>query len=200
MNKEEAYVYLGFKETDNELYPDEAWENVVFVFKQKLISRPLIRKVLEKQLQKISKQYEAFQTLSDEMLPVLLNGNRIITEWSFPDEVLQAFHVFHSYRNTYKLKLSECVSFQDLSALTMEWMEMEEAYQSKWSIEKIDVITEPVSLGKEPDPMELITLIKDWESESGERLKFSELENTAERLPRLLKIEVKRLTLLWKKK
>jgi len=199
MNKEEAYVFLGLGKKEKDTTPLEAWEEIVFAFKQKLISRPLIRMVLEKQLQKISKQYEAFGLLSQQALPRLLPDDRIIDEWKFPDEALQAFHVFYNYRNTYKSKLMQCISFPDFFTLAMEWMEMEEAYQKQWYVEKLDAVLDLVSLGKEPDPMELIAVIKDWEAASGEELKFSQLENNIERLPQLLKIEVKRLTLLWKK-
>jgi hypothetical protein len=114
--------------------------------------------------------------------------------------VIEAYNAYFQLRNKYKADLIKEFNPIKMSQIICVWLASEKAYYEVWNCEKalVDDLTN-VLLSKEPDPMELLAAIRDWQAKFKEATSFDDLCQYYTFLPELLKNEVKRLTSLYKR-
>lgn len=189
MDLKEALIYFPLLEDEDAL---DKWEELLFEHKQFFLTRAAIPKVFQSKLKKISQQYDAFRVVAeDDLTPQVINYD----SFTFSNEVGKAFQEMFAYRGQFKQDVLKCVQAQDIQLVVNKWLEVELAYAALWAFDFPDDLERPV-ISKAPDPMLLMGSIRSWDE--NRHKSFTELKKDFDVLPKVLKDELKRLSLLLK--
>lgn len=184
MTQKEAIGYLGEDWEDN-------FEEEIFVIKQQLLKALPVYKLYQSKLKKWEKLEEAYLVLGGEF-----NENPLL-EMEIPifsEDVRAAFSLYNETRNNLKLKLLSVFTLKNADCILHGLISLEIIFASLWLLHDID---ETVVLSKIPDPMEIWSGIKSFESIGGKT--FDDLKEMSNVVPETLKREQKRLTLYYTK-
>jgi hypothetical protein len=184
MTQKEAIAYLGEDWEEN-------FEEEVFAIKQQLLNVLPVNKLYHSKLKKWEKLEDAYLVLGGELneIPPIYLEMPI-----FPVDVRAAFSLYNEKRNKLKLKLLSVFSFKNAERILFALISLETTFASLWLLDDID---ETVVLSKIPDPMEIWSGIKSFESLGGKT--FDDLKEMSNVVPETLKREQKRLTLYYTK-
>lgn len=180
---------------------NDVWEEHFFKHKQFFLTHSPIKKVWEARLEKMLKEYSAYCVLIGKLVQ-----NEEYDKLPSEEEenyegksVLESFNVFFAGRNKFKMKTIQVNDPLELSNIIHLWLSFERNYYEQWFCEEsINDEGVKVLLSKEPDPMELLKSLKEWERDVNKQVDFSTLCSDYSFLPELLKKEVKRLSSLYK--
>lgn len=186
MTKAEALIYLPMKSNDN---LDDIYETELFSFKQYFIQKPPLAKLLNSKLKKLSKINEAFIELGGEL-------NREPFAFQLPiftNNVKETINLFFQSQSQIKLAIQNTDNGIKLLEIIHSYLELMRFYVQMWNTVDVGSI-EGVKAVQEPNPMELMAAVGDFESQ-GRKL-FAEINKMNEE--HLLIQEAKRLY-LWNK-
>lgn len=188
MTPDELKIYFPFSVDDDltELYADRLFE-----YKQFFIQKPPIHKVFEAKLSKLIKMHTAFEIVSGQTFAEqLIQSNDV----EISNELLHAFSTFEKQKGDYKLHVYSAGNALFLNQIVLNWLRTVDAYYQKWaSFCDFEIVVEAIS--KEPDPMELLSAIRDFEKSGGKEFQdISKLKNNE-----VLMKEMKRVSLLHQK-
>lgn len=192
MNQSEAKLYFKYENNDELL---DLWEERFFEQKQFFLTRTPINKVFYGRLKKLHKQYEAYLALSetaDNTKPITWIKPKV----DFTNVVIEAFNQLHKFRTQIKQFVLQSNNPKQLQDVIDYWLSVEFEYINKWSNPITSLIEEDVVISKEPDPMDLIKSLNEWDENKPPKKTFEELILAYSFLPKRLQLEVKRLTLL----
>jgi hypothetical protein len=150
-------------------------------------------------LKKLRLSAEAYTVLSQE---VFAQSEKIVREelnFQSEDLVLEAFNRYQHDRMRFKQSIAQTNSPLELEEVVSQWIRLEENWCRVWADSQLNMEENSVVIGKEPDPMVLLTAIKEWVASIDSPI-FSRLHSDFSFLSDVLKDEVKRLTLLHQKK
>lgn len=194
MTKEEAKLFFHWEEDQT---AEDSWEEKLFEFKQFFLTRPPIPQVFLSRLKKLEKMRDAYLVLTDQSKEEEVVEEHHDKTYDFSDKVIEAFNLQQGFRMKVKSELLRSNTFSAIQNSIMNWLTHEKSYMLKWRlnepIDKSDIL-----ISKEPDPMELLEEIRQFEKRMG-ALTFEKVKNDLERLPDMIKNESKRLTLLFDK-
>lgn len=194
MTKEEAKLFFQWEDGED---PEEVWEEKLFEQKQFFLTRPPIPKVFFSRLKKLKKTQQAYLVLTEQEDEIALSKSNDAAEVAFSENVIEAFNQQQQYRMKMKAEVLRANTFVALEKSINTWLELERMYLEKWRVEdsglELDVV-----ISKEPDPMELLQILREFEKTNGV-LTFKNVKNELERLPVMIKNECKRLNLLYDK-
>lgn len=191
MTLQEAKVLLKIEDGDEFI---DRWEQEMFDIKRYFLTSTPIPKVFSAKLARLRKFEEAYFTLIGVDVPSV-NHAISIELVNFSQEVSEAFHQLHTWRTSIKQRIHSTHNVGEIVQLIEAWMRVEKDYITQWVYPQSAEIPAEVVVSKEPDPMELLTLINNWNSTEG-HTRFHELHMNFSFLPERLRFEVKRLTLL----
>jgi hypothetical protein len=187
MTREEAFAHLRITDEGD---AEDGYEALLFEFKQFFLSRPAFRKTFEGKWKKMEQVSEAYKSLgfeepvSPDIVPVAFNAS---------EDLVEHFGKYHAAKNAMKRQLSmanntgtQCVASQHMIAIETTFAEPFAAF-SDWT-------DEDVTIGKEPDPMELLALLK--EQAALGRTTLRHFHDHKNELPSELLRALKRLSLL----
>ncbi|SFT50912.1 hypothetical protein SAMN05216474_0968 [Lishizhenia tianjinensis] len=189
MDLKEAQIYFPLKEEED---AHDKWEEILFEHKQFFLTRPAIPKVFRSKLKKIQQQYEAFESITGDSFKA---QEISYGEFPFSDVVQECFQQMFRYRGQFKQDVLRCQQVKDISKVIEKWLELELEHAQKWFFEYPEDLDTPI-VSKEPDPMILLGALRQWDE--NEQKSFSLLKKDFEVLPKALKDEMKRLSLLLK--
>ena len=190
MDTQEALLYFPFEGEKEDIL--DKWEELLFEHKQFFLTRAVVPKLFRSKLTKLEKQYNAFKVLGGaEIAPQEFQ----FEDKKFSDLPLEAFQQMFAYRGEYKQKVLQTKQYEDLFLVVENWIALELTYAKLWSYEYPDDLEKPV-ISKEPDPMLLMGALKQWNENLDKS--FTLLKKDFNALPKSLKDEVKRLSLLLK--
>lgn len=193
MTEKEALLFFPHNPEDD---LDDLWEQRLFEQKQFFLTRPPIAKVFEARMKKLEKQYKAYLFLIDQHDKIKAISNSDY-KYTFPDEIIQAFNVYHQSRNKFKHEVLRSMDYQSLKTVIDSWMILEKAYASKWANDQSIKDEIEVIKSKEPDPMIILEKLKTELSKKNIET-FDNLQTQYNVLDEVIRKEVKRLTLLKK--
>jgi len=191
MTPQEAKVLLKIEDGDEFI---DRWEQEMFGIKRYFLTSTPIPKVFYAKLARLRKFEEAYFTLIGVDVPSL-NDAISIELVNFSPEVSEAFHQLHVWRTSIKQRIHSTHNVEEIVQLIEAWMRVEKAYITQWVNPRSTEIPAEMVISKEPDPMEILTLINNWKSAEG-LTTFHQLHMNFSFLPERLRFEVKRLTLL----
>lgn len=191
MTPKEAALFLKLEDLDD---VQDRWEEELFDIKRFFLISTPIPKVFISKLTRLKKYLEAYEVLSGNEIPEATEYMKN-EEVSFSDDVELAFHELHKQRTRFKQLIHATDNPYTIECIVKEWLSIEGDYLLKWKFSESKALEVEVVLSKEPDPMELLEAIKQWKS-SADLSTFQQLHTDFSFLPKKLKIEVKRLTLL----
>jgi hypothetical protein len=191
MTPKEAALFLKLEDLDD---VQDRWEEELFDIKRFFLISTPIPKVFTSKLTRLKKYLEAYEVLSGNEIPEATE-HMTNEEVSFSDDVELAFHELHKKRTRFKQLIHATDNPYTIECIVKEWLSIEGDYLLKWKFSESKALEEEVVQSKEPDPMELLEAIKQWKS-SADLSTFQQLHTDFSFLPKKLKIEVKRLTLL----
>lgn len=169
---------------------DEKWEEIFFENKKYFLSFAPIPKIFESRLKKLAKIYTCY--LAKIGQENTISDSQGIELQPYPNFVLSAFNLYQSRRIRYKQKVLQATDFNQLKIEIENWLEDEKLYFSNWT--GFDDLTVEALMGKEPDPMYIITEVKRWDRSSNKT--FNNLRDDKFDLSEILQKEAKRLNLL----
>jgi hypothetical protein len=184
MTREEAIAYLGEDWEDS-------FEDQIFALKQQLLTLLPVSKLYQSKLVKWKKLEEAFCLLGGELDKEELAA---IESPIFSNQIQEAFKEYQIVKNQLKLLLTKYSTSMSIEKILQKMVEVEIFYASKWKNELID---DRIVLSKFPDPMDLLTAIKTFETSGG--MTFDDLKEKINDVPEILLQEQKRLTLYYSK-
>jgi hypothetical protein len=187
MTHDEAFAHLNIDHADDAA---DGFETVLFETKQFLLSKPVFLKTFAGRIAKLGKQYEAFLTLggkpAGETVPP---SPGMASAETVTDHLL----AYHAAKNQIRRSLSSTNSFTALKTLTEQLIDLERVFAEPFAAYP-DWTDAPVQIGKEPDVMEVLALLKEQASKS--RVTLAQLQSTKNDLPHELLLVLKRLSLL----
>lgn len=186
MTIEEAKVYLPHADRDELL---DIIDEKLFEFQQFFLTKAPIVKVWNGRVAKLERYIEALGVLGHS----LYTSNED-TEFlaDLPDNVSEAFSIYNQKVALMKIRISSSKDFLALKNAVRSYLEFQLNYQQLWRNDNLE-LNEEVILGKEPDVMELVEAIKEFNLNGGET--FSDIPKLGNEV--LLK-EMKRVSLLLK--
>lgn len=188
MTIEEAKLFFKLEEEDD---IQDAYDEQLFEFKQFFLSKPIISKVFKSKLEKLAKFEEAFCLLTDSRFKPLIAEKTSIV---FSDNVLEAFQRFEQLKSELKQQISLATSSSDLAQKVDSLLVVTYTYYQKWRTSELLPVEIDV-IAKDPDTMELLTAIRAFNMQGGER--FEDISSQKNQ-PVLMK-EMKRVSLLLEK-
>lgn len=188
MTIEEAKLFFKLEEEDD---IQDAYDEQLFEFKQFFLSKPIISKVFKSKLEKLAKFEEAFCLLTDSRFKPLIAEKTSIV---FSDNVLEAFQRFEQLKSELKQQISLATSSSDLAQKVDSLLVVTYTYYQKWRTSELLPVEIDV-IAKDPDAMELLTAIRTFNMQGGER--FEDISSQKNQ-PILMK-EMKRVSLLLEK-
>jgi ribosomal silencing factor RsfS len=194
MTKEQADLFFPYSPDDD---LEDLWEQRLFEQKQFFLTRPPIRMVWMSRIKKLEKQFQAFLVLTEQEKTEDIVPIQIKNELIFSEYFVAAFHQFHKQRNSYKSELLQAQSYNALVELIERWLSTELEYAKYWIVEESKNNDIEAIRSKEPDPMELLKVLKEAAVLIDSPL-IEVLKENYNILPENVKKEVKRLTLLTK--
>lgn len=189
MEVKEAQIYFPLAAEED---ARDKWEEILFEHKQFFLTRAAIPKVFNSKLKKIKQQYQAFELISEGQFDAVEID---YGQFTFSDNVLECFQQMFTYRAQFKQDVLRCQQSKDISQVIEKWLEVELTYAEKWFIDYPEELEKPI-ISKAPDPMILMGAIRQWDENEGKS--FTLLKKDFELLPKALKDELKRLSLLLK--
>ncbi|MFT5859093.1 MAG: hypothetical protein ACI865_001190 [Flavobacteriaceae bacterium] len=186
MTREEAMIYLPVEDGQD---IHDAYEEQLFTAKQFFLNRFPIAKVMNGRLEKLRRVHKAYLILgghSDVFEPIEIDA--LVSRTS----ISEAFSEYNRSRNILKIELNRSKSVPQIDWIMRQSFNVTRNYALLWRVEERAM--ENIIVGKEPDPMEILSAIKDVESTR--HLSFDDLSSLDEENP--LKREAKRLS-LWLK-
>ena len=189
MDIQEAQIYFPLSAEEDAHYK---WEEMLFEHKQFFLTRPAIPKVFRSKLKKIQQQYAAFECITEDSFEP-----ESITYDDFPlsNKVMECFQQMFYYRGRFKQDVLRCKQSEDIHKVVNQWLNVELAHAEKWSFDYPEDLEKPI-VSKAPDPMLIMGAIRQWDENEGKS--FSLLKKDFDVLPKALKDELKRLSLLLK--
>ena len=187
MTENELKIFFPFDENDD---LDELFEARLFEYKQFFIQKTVIPKVFEAKIEKLIKMDLAFNTLKNKVIAQEVFYTKIENPFEIEKNILNVFNDFQLKKNTIKKKLHQSQSTYDLIHHVRTLLLLTKFYLDKW----IDVpIEKEIVISKEPDPMELLKAIHEFNLKGG--INFADILEKTNICPDLLIIESKRLSL-----
>lgn len=194
MNREQACQLLALPVQDFISPQDleEAYEQLVFEFKQFFSSKVPLDKLFASRLQKLTNIHDAYLFLGGSEAEK--KGVLSVTD-TFRGPIEAVFNDYQLEKSHLKRSLLQAVSALNVVLFAEALLELEKNYASCWY--HAPLVDETVLVSKEPDPMDVLTSIKMYALNGGTL--FAQLRNQENNPPELLLHEMKRLSLLFKK-
>jgi hypothetical protein len=188
MTNKEALAILGIANPDE---VEDAFEERLFELKQYFLTKPLISKLYRSQTEKIVRVSQAAYHfgLEGHQGSLVISASLI----NFTGEIAHDYLAFEKHRSSFKERLMKTSDGVRIAQLVDQLLIIQEEYLALWP----EIKGEGVILGKEPDPMELLSGIKELQKIGIYR--FEQLSNQTLEIPIVLLNEWKRLSLLSKK-
>jgi hypothetical protein len=188
MTNKEALAILGIANPDE---VEDAFEERLFELKQYFLTKPLISKLYRSQTEKIVRVSQAAYHfgLEGHQGSLVISASLI----NFTGEIAHDYLAFEKHRSAFKERLMKTSDGGRIAQLVDQLLKIQEEYLALWP----EIKGEGVILGKEPDPMELLSGIKELQKHGIYR--FEQLNNQTLKIPIVLLNEWKRLSLLSKK-
>lgn len=188
MTNKEALAILGITNPDEF---EDAFEERLFELKQYFLTKPLISKLYRSQAEKIVHLCQAAYHFG----PEIHQDSLVVSEqWvGFTGEIVHDYLAFEKHRSSFKERLMKTSDGGRIAQLADQLLEIQEEYLALWP----EIKCEGVILGKEPDPMELLSGINELQKIGIYR--FEQLNDQMLEIPSVLLNEWKRLSLLSKK-
>lgn len=181
MTKEEAQILFSDAEEDFE----DFFEMQLFAHKQFFLSKPIVPKIFRARLTKLEILEHAFNVLGFNN-----NSNDLnLIVPVFSSNVKECFQEWEKLKSDFKLKVLRASGHQDVARLVHQLLSHFAEYSMRWNL---GFETADVKVSIEPDPMELLNAINDFNSLG--LVNFEEIRDLNEANP--LVNESKRLTLL----
>lgn len=188
MTLQEAKLFFPFEEADD---LDDLYAERLFEYKQFFISKTPIRKVFESKLVKLKQMHDAYCLLTNsEVEEIDIKQKRIV---QFSDELKSAFSEWERLKSQVKQELTIANHALQLIQTISWYLSIVDTYRLKWYTEEL-IEVEIDQLSKDPDPMEILQAINDFEQSGGKT--FEDILKMRSNIY-LLK-EMKRLSLLVK--
>lgn len=192
MTEKEAHIFFKHEEGDD---LDALWETHFFKQKQYFLTHVPLQKVWVSQLKRLQKKYEGYMVLTHQMIENAPQEQD--NQFDFNEDLIAAFNTYHQYRTEYKSKVLQAHSYFELKYVIESWLQMELAYAKHWLFPPSEMLEDKVFMSKEPDPMEMLTFLKNIRENKGVKT-ITDIKKGYNNLPIFIKKEVKRLTLLAK--
>ncbi len=180
MTQKEALTYLGEDWED-------AFEEEIFALKQQILTIIPIQNLYQAKIDKCKKLEEAFVFLGGRLA---IENNFIDDRYTFSEIILDAFQNYQQYKNKLKLNLTQIYTSNSIKFICESLLKLEIEYANLWNLNSEIV---QVTLSNQPDPMELLQAIKQFNKLKG--YTFSDLKEMLIVAPKVLVEEQKRLTL-----
>lgn len=188
MTNKEALAILGIS---NPYEFEDAFEERLFELKQYFLTKPLISKLYRSQVEKIVHLCQAAYHFG---LEIHQDSLVVSEQWvGFSGEIVHDYLAFEKHRSSFKERLMKTSDGGRIAQLVDQLLEIQEEYLALWP----EIKCEGVILGKEPDPMELLSGINELQKIGIYR--FEQLNDQMLEIPSVLLNEWKRLSLLSKK-
>jgi len=188
MTLQEAKLFFPFEEADD---LDDLYAERLFEYKQFFISKTPIRKVFESKLVKLKQMHDAYCLLTN--MPIVEVENKQYNVVQFSDEIKSAFSEWERLKSQVKQELTIANHALQLIQTISWYLSIVDTYRLKWYTEEL-IEVEIDQLSKDPDPMEILQAINDFEQSGGKT--FEDILKMRSNIY-LLK-EMKRLSLLVK--
>jgi hypothetical protein len=186
MTNQEIQLYFPHKLDDN---LEDLYEERLFEFKQFFLTKPVILKVFNAKIERLRKFETAYRfalksddnkELHETLKPSYFQTNNILT----------CFNNYQEIKNEFKKSILQINNSDKLILLIDHFLKSTLNYINKW--ENVEIEDE-ILISKEPDPMELLTAIKVFNSKGG--FEFHDIVLKQNICPKILMIESKRLSL-----
>lgn len=193
MTKTEASIFFSAQEGDD---LHDLFEERLFDFKRFFISNAPLKKVFDSKAQKLKQIHQAYLILSDST-EIQQEDSVTNFDFNFSNNILEAFGQKEKIKGQLKNDILKSENVNTILFYAYKLIELQESYNQNWNTiifteEPIDV---PIS--KEPDPMELLQAIQEFNKIGG--VNYSDMNTLRELVPDTLKKEAKRLYLHQKK-
>ena len=166
----------------------DAFELQLFEFKKQLIALAPIEKLIAPKLKKIKQLQEAFLLLGGEIDEISISTFELVSP---SENILESFKAYQDFRNNFKKLLSQSNSHEEIANFCQYLVAYEKMYASCWFTDEVNS-SEIVS--KEPDPMEVLKAIREYNENGG--FTFEDLMFDKNNPPEVLIKERNRLSLL----
>ena len=188
MTESEARLFFPFEEGDD---LEDLYDERFFEFKQFFLTKAVVGRVFHAKLDKLIKFENAYTCLiHSEFKNVDVHFESI----NFSDVVSEAFALFEQKKGEIRQKIGQARGSKDLIPYVEQLIELVRSYYQKWqSPAELDVKIESIS--KEPDSMQLLRAIKEFESAGGKTFQDVLEQKGNEELQK----EMKRVSLLLQK-
>ena len=169
----------------------DAFELQLFEFKKQLIALAPIEKLIAPRLKKIKQLQEAFLLLGGEIDEISISTFELVSP---SENILESFKAYQDVRNNFKKLLFQSNSHEEIANFCQYLVAYEKMYASCWFTDEVNS-SEIVS--KEPDPMEVLKAIREYNENGG--FTFEDLRFDKNNPPAVLIKERNRLSLLVRK-
>ena len=187
MTTAEACVFLGIEHPEE---ATDAFEDAVFAVRQQLIAGPVLLKTTESRCKRLRMLDQAHFVLTGKQI---VESQEIPEKIHLPETLPELFTAYHQLKSSLLQKLSSTMQVETMVFLANELVELERALIAPFST-FADWGEEAVTIGKEPDPMLILKLLRE-QVELG-RKTIADLYENKNNLPTELLIVLKRLSLL----
>lgn len=192
MTKNEAKLFFPLEKEED---IDAAWEIVFFKQKQYFLTHTPIPNVWYSKIRRLQKQYKAYLILSNQMVPAVYEEEIADVHPIFNPKFIEAFHLFHQYRNQHKLAVLNATDLHSLTIAVKSWLVTEKQYAQYWVYPESSTNDLKVVQSKEPDPMDWLNSLERIQAYLSSQ-NINILKENYNILPEDVRKEVKRLTLL----
>ncbi len=155
MTEQEALIYFP----NGRSGLDDEFAKKLFEIKQLLISRFPISKIYRSRIQRIKILQEAYESLGGLTTRTHFDGARI--EFKI-NSIRLVVSEYAKVRNSSKLNLMQAFDVNDIELILIQFISVTIEYAEFWNV--MNTRIEDVLIGKEPDPMEIIEAISEFES------------------------------------
>lgn len=187
MTREEAFAHLRITDEED---AEDACEALLFEHRQFFLSRPAFLKTFEGKWKKLEQIREAYISLGFEEPS---SPETAEVEFDASDNLTEHFGRYHAAKNQLKKQVSMAYTVETLRKASLRLIAVERTFAEPFSAFP-DWTEDAVTIGKEPDPMELLALFK--EQAALGRTTLPELVAAKNELPQELLRALKRLSLL----
>ena len=188
MTEKEIELYFPYNKEDN-IY--DLYEERLFEQKQFFLTKPIISRVFNAKVEKLKKFEIAFRKLSNQNLSSIKTKNEQFFVFTKEEKsILNVYNQYQNIKNQFKLLILKANNSIEIIELIEEILEVTREYLSLWP--KVDV-EEDVIISKEPNPMDILSSIKEFNLING--FEFSDIIRFQNKCPKPLQLESKRLSL-----
>ena len=187
MTENELKIFFPFNENDD---LDDLFEERLFEFKQFFIQKTIIPKVFEAKIEKLLKIDKAYNILKNNLKEQFSTSFKIENPFEIEQNILTVFNRYQIQKNEIKTQLQQSQSTVELIQYVRTLILLTKFYLDKW----VDIPThKEIVVSKEPDPMELLKAIKEFNLKGG--VNFVDISEKINICPDILIFESKRLSL-----